>query len=306
MAGLWISKDPEVARLHNRVVISPTATIAMEDVEKALGSAVSGLSDQNYTKTLEFYRFWIDIGQTYHRISPDHIIDSIWNNRATGSIVPRYGQLIHSSAHLILRLASDAESDGILAPYSSGLQDRLSSRTLRSFFANNLNSARSESTSVDYLYAEANLIAHWANLGYVEEAAMRHHVLQSLISHTKFHDHQADALIILFKLAGATFEAYADPSVVDRCFELLKSHSYCPPYNQRDERYNNPFCPDYREGARPDHDNNNYFRVRRELVQMRAPGKTVKGDYWTKTSFLQQRSPTSNPSIPSTRISRSL
>ena len=27
-----------------------------------------------------------------------------------------------------------------------------------------------------------------------------------------------------FKIAGAAFEAYADPSVVDRCFELLKDH----------------------------------------------------------------------------------
>ena len=71
---------------------------------------------------------------------------------------------------------------------------------------------------------EANLIAHWANLGYVEEAAIHNLILQSLISHPKLYDHQADVLIILFKLAGTTFEAYADPSVVNRCFELLKDH----------------------------------------------------------------------------------
>jgi hypothetical protein len=73
-------------------------------------------------------------------------------------------------------------------------------------------------------YADANLIAHWANLGLVEENAIRNHILQSLISHPKLYIHQANALVILFKVAGATFEAYADPSVVDRCFELLKDH----------------------------------------------------------------------------------
>ena len=58
----------------------------------------------------------------------------------------------------------------------------------------------------------------------MEEPAIRNHILQSLIdiSHPKLYDHQADALVILFKLAGATFEAYADPSAVDRCFKLLK------------------------------------------------------------------------------------
>jgi len=69
-----------------------------------------------------------------------------------------------------------------------------------------------------------NFIARWANLGFVKEAVIRDHILQSLISHPKLYDHQADALIILFKLAGATFETYADPSVVDRCFQLLQGH----------------------------------------------------------------------------------
>ena len=65
---------------------------------------------------------------------------------------------------------------------------------------------------------------------------IRDHILQSLISHPKLYDHQADALIILLKLAGATFAAYADPSVVDRCFELLKHHKF---YNHYRVRYNN-------------------------------------------------------------------
>jgi len=73
---------------------------------------------------------------------------------------------------------------------------------------------------------DVNLIAHCANLGYIEENTIRSHILQSLISHHKLHDHQANALAALFKIAGATFGAYADPAVIDRCFELLKKHQY--------------------------------------------------------------------------------
>ena len=144
------------------------------------------------------------------------------------TIYPSRGQLIHSTAHLILRFASDAESDHILAPHSSRLQSRLSTRALQDFFGNNIMATQGRSYPED-TYSTTNLIAHWANLGYVEETAIRDHILQSLISHPKLYDHQAHALIILFKLAGATFEAYVDSSVVDRCFELLKNHRVYDP-----------------------------------------------------------------------------
>ena len=82
---------------------------------------------------------------------------------------------------------------------------------------------------------------------------------QSLISQPALWDHQADALIILFKLAGATFEAYADPSVVDRCFELLKGKY------QSGDGYHGP-------------------RVKRGLIQVRTPCEE-KGDNRTKVNF---------------------
>ena len=72
------------------------------------------------------------------------------------------------------------------------------------------------------------------------------------------YDHQADALIILFKLAGATFEAYADPSVVDRCFELLQGHKYHNPHDH------DHWDPD--EQARLA---NGYELIRKEAVQVR-------------------------------------
>jgi len=267
------SGSPSLVHLRNHTLdsgVSPTTTIVMEEIEKALGSTVRKLSDQNYAKSFAFYHLRIDIGRAYHRISTDLIFDAIWKNRTTSSIVPKEGRIFHPTAHLILRLASDTESDPTLAPYSSGLQSRLSAKALQEFFTDDLRAAHSEPGSVDCLYAEANLVAHWANLGYVEEAAIRHHILQSLVSHEKLHDHQADALIILFKLAGATFEAYAEPSVVDHCLELLKGHSYGPAYHGWDDRYSD-FRASYCKGAHPDKDNNDYFQLKKKLVQVCAP-----------------------------------
>ena len=245
----------------------------MEDIDQTLGSVVANLSDENYAQSLTFYRFWLGIGQTYHQVPPDQIYNAIWNNRGTGSIDPGQGKLIHSTAHLIVRFASDAESDDhLLAPHTSGLQSRLSTSALKEFFSSNLRIIGGGGT-VNEFYATANLIAHWVNLGYMEEAAIRNHILQSLISHPNLYDHQADALIILFKLAGATFEAYADPSVVDRCFELLKDHKY---YNEYHVRYNiGGYCITSDRGADL-RSGNDYDQMKKGLVQVRAP-RPVKG-----------------------------
>jgi len=199
-------------------------------IEDALDSAVKEIfSDKNYEQSFNFYRFWFDIGQNYDQIPSDQIFDAIWSRRMAGLKIDRdRGKLTHSAAHLLLRFASDVESDHILSPDNSGLQDRLCKSSLLEFFRINLEIV--PRTKLDYryehpwdtFYADASLVAYWANLGYVEETSIRDHILQSLISHPKLYDHQANALIILFKLAGATFEAFADPSVVDRCFELLK------------------------------------------------------------------------------------
>ena len=148
-------------------------------------------------QSLTFYRFWLDIGQTYHQVPPDQICNAIWNNRGTGSIDPKQGKLIHSAAHLIVRFSSDAESDDLLlAPHASGLQSRLSTRALKEFFSSNLRISRAGGT-VNEFYATTNLIAHWANLGYVEEAAIRNHILQSLEWPSPEHLECCDTSLIL-------------------------------------------------------------------------------------------------------------
>ncbi|KAF9646048.1 hypothetical protein BDM02DRAFT_3271266 [Thelephora ganbajun] len=198
----------------------------MSEIKDRLGW-VGVLSDQAYEQSFAFYRLWFNVGHTYSQIPSDKVFDAIWNQRLSSALDPEHGKLIHPTAHLILRFASDAELDHILAPHSARLQSRLCARSLRQFFEDNLVGVRRKDegySKCGNIAADTNLIAHWANIGYVAETAIRDHILQSLISHPKLYDHQADALIILFKLAGATFEAYADPSVVDRCFELLKEH----------------------------------------------------------------------------------
>jgi hypothetical protein len=230
----------------------------MPTISSTLDSVVKEISDENYEESFAFYRFWFDIGRTYPKISSDLVLDTIFKNRRTGSIGPDRSGLIQPTSPLILRFASDAESDPILAPHNVGLQSRLRMRILQEFFDSNLEAIwehqmnRCDNASRNF-YADANLIAHWANLGLVEENAIRNHILQSLISHPKLYIHQANALVILFKVAGATFEAYADPSVVDRCFELLKDH--------------------YRRGpTRSESANDRAVReAKEELAQVRAP-----------------------------------
>ena len=230
----------------------------MGDIEDSLDSVVANLTDQNYAESLAFYRFWFDIGRAYNQTTSQTIFFAIRANTGASSINFKSGILILPTAHLTLRFASDVESDPLLAPHTSGLQNRLCSNSLFCFFNNNLMMVEhnlkgyvTDFATRNGFCAEVNFVAHWANLGYVEEVAIRNHILQSLISHRELYEHQADALIILFKLAGATFEAYVDTSVVDRCFEVLK-HRY---------RYNS---------------------VKIGLVQV-SEARPAKGSYWVKT-----------------------
>jgi len=216
------------------------------DIEQSLGSVIDKISDQNYEQSLTCVRFWLNLGKTYEiptdstysgppgycrvKTPSDVILDAIWSNRTASSIDPGGGKLDHPTAHLILRLARDVESDHVFAPHADGLQNRLSTKILLEFYKNN--PAKYEKQPCSYLNtsqkfcADANLLAHCANLGLTKEDAIRDDILQSLISHPKLSDHQASALIVLFKLAGATFEAYAGHLVVNRCFKLLRDHDY--------------------------------------------------------------------------------
>ena len=195
----------------------------MENIQVALDSVFKSSSDQDYERSLAYFRFWFGIGQTYSQIPSDLIFDMICKYRETGR---SHHNFIYPAARPIFRFISDAESDPLLALHSAGLRDRFCTRILQEFFYNDLSVVRANLWHRNCYYMDANLIAHCVNLGYMEEDTIRSHILQSLISHDKLYDHQAYALIVLFKIAGATFGAYADLAIVDRCFKLLKNHKF--------------------------------------------------------------------------------
>jgi len=138
------------------------------------------------------------------------------------------GRLIHDNVPLLLRFISDAELDPVLSTYAVGLHDRWCRGSLQGFFRQSLHyipGARPISlTSHNFcqLYTGVNLIAHWVNLGYVQLEDVRDRILQSLTFQPTVHPHQLNSLMILLKISGATFAAYVDPSIMDRCCALLK------------------------------------------------------------------------------------
>ena len=252
----------------------------MATIGDALDSVVAKLSDENYAESIAFYRLWFDIGQTYLQITSDQTFFALWNKKEAGVINTAGGEVVYEAAPLILRFAGDVEVEvpSIPIPHNPGLRSRLCATSLREFFSDNLTLVwyeenRNGGGPVVNFYANTNLIAHWVNLGYVGEAVIRDHILQSLISHSKLYDHQADALVILFKLAGATFAAYTDPLVVDHCLELLRNHKYQNPYD------GNAYW-DADEIRRV----SDYDLMKKGLVQVRTP-RPVKGGHQAEIIF---------------------
>ena len=193
----------------------------MSILEDTLRDLIKGISEENYDEVFAQYRFWLDIGSGHTHIN----VQAQVNDAIERLVRPDSLEwLIHPTAHLVIRFIGDIEADKKISGYIPRLHVQHCTSALRRFFLDNLYFVRSRNRTgrpTSFL-TDVNLIARWANLGYVEEETIRDHILQSLTSHPALYNHQADALFILFKLAGATFEAYADPLMIDRCFELLK------------------------------------------------------------------------------------
>ena len=223
----------------------------MSNLRDTLRDLADRLSEGNYEEHFARYRFWLDLGCARRSITvQDQVDGDVWRVIRWDSLKDT---LTNPTTPLFIRFIGDIEADRKIAGHALGLHRQHCESTLDRFFEDNLCYVNSSGGNRASFLTRVNLIAHWANLGYVKEAAIRNHILQSLISHSKLYDRQAEALIILFKLAGATFEACVDPSVVDRCFELLKGH--------------------YSSGS-----------VKWRLVQVRAL-RAVKGDHWVKTNL---------------------
>jgi len=237
-----ISETKRVGSRRGFVRSHPTTAPGMSNLRGILHNLIKDLSEENYDRTFSQYRFWLDLGTTHGHIGSNQVNDDlkqiVWSNPLEADDE----KLIHPTAHLFFRFTEDMKADKAMSERVSGFHERLCAEAVSSFFEENLNTNKmhreqaptfgltkhvnkSNMSQVQALFlTRTNLIARWTNLGYVKEAVIRNHILQSLISLPKLHDHQANALIILFTLAGATFGAYTDPSVIDRCFELLNGH----------------------------------------------------------------------------------
>jgi len=149
-------------------------------------------------------------------------------NMSLGGLDTFSGKLIHDNVPLLLRFINDAELDPVLSIYAKGLNDRWCRGSLQEFFRKNLYYAPgNRPTSVTSrnfceLYTSVNLIAHWVNSGHVQLEDVRDRILQFFTFQPTVHPHQLNSLMILLKISGATFAAYVDPSVMDRCCNLLK------------------------------------------------------------------------------------
>ena len=214
------------------IVRSYPTTTSMSDFRETLCNLLNNLSEKNYDKTFSQYRFWLDLGTAHGHIDPDQVKDDLVTKLVWSTpLKADHEELIHPTAHLFFRFTGDMKADETMFEHISGLHERRCTRAVSWFFKENLTLVNSKNLRQEQalFLTRTNLIARWANLGYVKEAVIRNHILQSLISLPRLHEHQANALIILFTLAGATFRAYTDPLVIDRCFELL--NGYCDTCN---------------------------------------------------------------------------
>jgi len=221
------------------------------DTSWPLTKLLYGLTENNYDSTFSAYRFWIELGAAHGGVSNHQLYNDISSGASTKSgfiTIPAweyttirynnanqytpYGQLIHSNVHLLLRFITDAELDPVLSTYAIGLHDRFCRESLEQFFRQGLDylPGRWEGPTSEKLrefYTQVNLIAHWVNLGYVPLEDVRDHILQSLALQPIVYPHQLNSLMILLKISGATFEAHVDPSVMDRCCDLLEPSNLC-------------------------------------------------------------------------------
>ena len=230
------------------------------DISSFLTKLLYDLSEENYDRIFSTYRFWIEIGVVHGSMPNDKLYRDILNSMKPNSIQASYeglmesntrpdwinpfvgqilspfvslgsldvfaGKLIHDSVHLLLRFITDAELDPIFSTHAIGLHDRFRRESLEEFFKQSLryipdNGTTFNSEQFCEFYTRVNLIAHWANLGYVGLEDVRGRILQSLTFQPTVHPHQLNSLMILLKISGATFAAYVDPSVMDRCCDLL-------------------------------------------------------------------------------------
>lgn len=211
---------PVYLRNHHLAGHDSPSTMSISAFLKEL---VSNLSEENYEKTLSDYRFWMKIGTTHGCALNNKLQDDILNNRKPDLVYPTSSRLIHPTSQRLLQFITDVEQHLV-----SPTHTRLSRSLLNEFFDRNLRLGSQStiySSELSSFYTNVGFLAHWVNLGYIGVEDVRDNILQSLTFRPVPLDHQLHSLLILLKIAGATFAVYVDPSIMDRCLNVLKSRS---------------------------------------------------------------------------------
>ena len=188
-------------------------------IDEFLGKLLFEITEENYEQTLSDYRLWMGIGAMHGWISDDQLYRDIQAGTRPDRLDPSSGGLIHTTIHLLLRLITDIGLDPVLSAYSLNIRDQLFNMLLKRFFEDN----RGGSCDTNILFTNTNFLAHSVNLGYVNLEDVRDHLLQSCLTPYAPSVRPLYSLVVLLKISGATFAAYVDPSVLDRCFDALRS-----------------------------------------------------------------------------------
>jgi len=156
----------------------------MSNLRATLQDLLDKLSEKNYDESLARYRFWLNIGSAHgHITSMVQVSDNLWRIAPPNALM--HPELIHPTAQLLIHFIGDIERDQKFSMYTLGLHKRYCTSRLHSFFEENLSLVRSEDSHgnrTSSFLTKVNLIAHWTNLGYMEEDIIRDQILQSFIS----------------------------------------------------------------------------------------------------------------------------
>ena len=220
-------------------ILLPSRHTPMMDTSWPSTNLLLFLSEESYDSIFASYRHWIELEATRVGVTDRKLYDDVLGSTRSDLIMPPYlvagsswsrgvgGKLIHDNAQLLLRFVTDVEQDPTLSTYAVGLHEQLCRSSLDEFFRRTLYYMSGPSDRLQEFYTRVNLIAHWVNLGYVKLEDVRDRILQSLTMHPTPLPHQLNSLMILLKISGATFAAYVNPSVMDRCCDLLKPSNLC-------------------------------------------------------------------------------
>ena len=195
-----------------------------------LTELVRSLSENNYEQSLSEYRFWMKLGAAHGWVNDYQLCDDIRAAMKPDLVYPlSSSQFIHPTSHLLIRFITDVGLDPVLSTYASNAQNRLCRESLERFVDRNVEFVSASGWNNSYVsefYTSVNFLAHWANLGYLSIEDVQDYILQSLTFQPTVHSHQLISLVVFLKISGATFAAYVDPSVMDRCCDLIESGNF--------------------------------------------------------------------------------